>query len=76
MPRVFGFVSISPAVLSSSFFMKSSQSNSPFASLLTLTTSKPHMLAEAGFVPWAESGTNILFLWVFSSISVIGGYEQ
>ena len=28
----------------------------PFASVATTTTFKPHMLADAGLVPWADAG--------------------
>ncbi len=57
MPNVFGFVSIRPAVSSVAIFSKSSMSTHPVSSLLTTVTSKPAILALAGFVPWAESGT-------------------
>ena len=44
----------SPA--SSALAAKSSRSMSPFSADFTVTTLIPAMVAEAGFVPWAEAG--------------------
>jgi hypothetical protein len=60
-PTVLGFVSIIPATSPSTVFLKASMSTHPSCLVLTTSTSKPAMLALAGFVPCAESGTIILF---------------
>ena len=56
-PPVFGFVNIKPAVFSLTRLLKSSIFTIPLTSVETSTTLNPAILAEAGFVPCAESGT-------------------
>ena len=58
-PSVDGFVSIRPAVCSSTFARRSSTSMLPRGSVLTCVSSKPAIVTEAGFVPCAVSGTTI-----------------
>ena len=58
-PRVLGLVSMSPAVSGPAAARRASRSTPPWELEGTLTTVKPHMAAEAGLVPWAESGTRI-----------------
>ena len=59
-PRVLGLVSMSPAVSLPAAALSASRSTPPWAFEGTDTTVKPAMAAEAGLVPWAESGTIIL----------------
>ena len=54
---MFGFVIIMPATVSSSSGFSASTSTRPFSSDFTSTISRPQTAAEAGFVPWALSGT-------------------
>ena len=55
-PKVLGMVSIKTAVRESESSRRLDTSTLPFESDLTVTTSNPAIAAEAGFVPWAESG--------------------
>ena len=57
MPTVLGLVIMMPATVSSSRGLRSSTSIDPLGRDLTSTTSRPLTIAEAGFVPWAVSGT-------------------
>ena len=59
-PRVLGFVSIRPAVSGPAAARSASRSTPPRALEGTATTVNPAMAADAGLVPWAESGTRIL----------------
>ena len=59
-PNVLGLVIMNTAVSSPSLAFKSSRSTRPLAALLMVTVSKPARAAEAGLVPWAESGTSTL----------------
>ena len=56
-PSVFGFVSMSPTTSGPSAALSEARSMLPRASLRTVVTSNPHIAADAGFVPCAESGT-------------------
>ena len=62
IPRVLGFVIISPAVRGPATFANSSRSTIPSEFEGTTTTLKPAIAALAGFVPCAESGTIISVL--------------
>ena len=55
-PSVLGSVIISPASSSSTDPRRASRSVLPSASEGSVTTSNPAMAADAGLVPWAESG--------------------
>ena len=55
-PSVLGSVIISPARSSSTDARSASRSVSPLASDGSVTTRKPAIAADAGFVPCAESG--------------------
>ena len=68
-PPVFGFVNINPAVFSFTNSLRSSMFTIPLTSVDTSTTLKPAIFAEAGLVPWAESGTiiSVLLVKLFSS---------
>jgi len=59
-PRVLGLVIINPATVSSHSFRRASRSMFPRRSEGMLTTRRPAIAEEAGFVPWAESGISIL----------------
>ena len=61
-PPVLGFVNIKPAVFSLTLACRSSILTIPLSSVATSTTLKPAILAEAGLVPCAESGTIISVL--------------
>ena len=61
---MFGLVNISPAISSLNAAFKLSISTKPSSVDLISIISKPATLADAGFVPWAESGTIILVLLV------------
>jgi len=54
-PKVLGFVNIKAAVFSEQILSKIPISSKPFL-LFKLTTLNPAKDAEAGFVPWLESG--------------------
>ncbi len=69
MPRVFGLVSISPAVLGPATLFSASRSTPPSSSDRTSTVLKPPIIALAGFVPWAESGIIISVLDSSSPLS-------
>ena len=58
-PPVFGLVNIKPAVFSFTNSFRSSILTIPLTSVETSTTLKPAILADAGLVPCAESGTTI-----------------
>ena len=60
MPTVLGLVSMSPAVSAPTAWRRASTSTQPSGPEGMFTTVKPAMTAEAGLVPWAESGTMIL----------------
>ncbi len=57
MPSVLGLVIMMPAMVSSSSGLRSSTSIEPLGFDFTSTTSSPATIADAGLVPWAESGT-------------------
>ena len=71
-PKVEGKVSIKTEVFSFAFDLRSSISISPSSVVFTVTDSNPAIDAEAGFVPWAESGINAT---VFSFIPLIFWYS-
>ena len=56
-PSVLGLVIMMPATSSVSSGFRASTSIRPFSRDFTSTTSRPQTAAEAGFVPWALSGT-------------------
>ncbi len=60
-PSVEGFVSISPAVRSSTFARRSSRSRLPRSVVATFASSKPAIVTLAGFVPCAVSAVMITF---------------
>ena len=59
-PTVFGLVIMNTAIWSSSWRRRSSMSSVPVGSVFTVTVSKPAIVALAGLVPWALSGTSTL----------------
>ncbi len=63
IPKVLGLVNIIAAVFSLTTRFKSSISTSPRSFDLTVTALKPANDADAGFVPWAESGTITSSRW-------------
>ena len=54
-------VIIKTAIFSFIIFFKSSRSTFPLLSDLTVITSNPAIAADAGLVPWAESGIIAIF---------------
>ena len=58
-PTVLGLVSISPAVSGPQAARRASRSTSPSGVEGMFLTVNPARAAEAGLVPWAESGTRI-----------------
>ena len=75
MPTVFGLVIMNTAIWSSSLARRSSMSTEPVGSVFTVTVSKPAIVALAGFVPWALSGTST-FVRFLAAIAEIGGGDQ
>ena len=71
-PRVEGFVSMMPAVCGPTTLRRASTSTSPSGPVGISTTSQPHMVAVAGLVPWAASGTMIWVRPVVAPGEVIG----
>ena len=61
-PSVDGLVNMMPAVLGPTIVLRASISTSPFGSVGISLTARPHITAEAGFVPWAEVGIKHTFL--------------
>jgi hypothetical protein len=57
IPKVFGLVSIIPATSSDRAAFNCSKSTVPSGVDLISIISNPQMVALAGLVPWAESGT-------------------
>ena len=58
-PTVDGFVSMMPAVFGPTAPLRASRSTSPSLPVGISITLQPHMVAVAGLVPWAASGTMI-----------------
>ena len=58
-PSVLGFVSMMPAVAGDNAAPSAARSTSPSASVGISRTFMPHIVAVAGFVPCAASGTMI-----------------
>ena len=75
-PSVDGFVSIRPAVRSSTFARRSSKSRLPRSSVSTFCSSKPAMATLAGFVPCAVSADDDRAALCLAAVGEVGAHEH